>query len=96
MTETPEERVRRLRAAHLAARNAQISRFDRIVERSRGVLDTAHRVTIMALLGFTGMFCFLRPGITTCTVVVLGEEEVGLEGSYAHPSSSFRSIAIIV
>ncbi len=52
--ETPEQRVARLRAAHLAAKNAQESWMDRIVVRSRHVFDTAHRFTVMGLIGFSG------------------------------------------
>lgn len=54
MAETPEQRVRRLRAAHLAAKNAEVSRFDRVVDRSRGVFDKVHRLTLGVLIGFTG------------------------------------------
>lgn len=53
MHETPEQRVRRLRAAHLAAQNARTSRFDRVVDGSRRFFDGAQRVTIFTLVGFT-------------------------------------------
>ena len=54
-TETPAEKVARLRAAHAAQKNAQISRWDRIVVRGRVVADAAHRFTAMGLIGLTGM-----------------------------------------
>lgn len=52
--ETPEQRVARLRAAHLRAQNASVSRFDKIVAGGRRVFDSAHHVTVVGLLGFTG------------------------------------------
>lgn len=52
--ETPEQRVRRLRAAHLAAQNARISRTDRIIDSSRRFLDAAHRFTVGGVVLFTG------------------------------------------
>jgi hypothetical protein len=52
-SETPEQRVRRLRAAHLAAQNARTSKFDRVVGGSRKFFDGAQRVTIWTLVGFT-------------------------------------------
>ncbi|KAM0327543.1 hypothetical protein ACHAQA_005834 [Verticillium albo-atrum] len=53
--ETPEERVRRLRAAHEAARKAQVSGFDKAVGGGRRFFDFAHRFTIAGLLGFTAL-----------------------------------------
>ncbi|CAJ2504730.1 Uu.00g121240.m01.CDS01 [Anthostomella pinea] len=53
--ETIEERVRRLRAAHLAAKKADISRFDRVVDYSRKYFDAAHKFTVMGLIGFSGL-----------------------------------------
>lgn len=53
--ETPEQRVARLRAAHNAAKNAKISRFDSILARARPFFDSAHRITVMGLVGLTGM-----------------------------------------
>ncbi|OAA52526.1 hypothetical protein BBO_00367 [Beauveria brongniartii RCEF 3172] len=53
--ETPEQRVKRLRLAHLAAQKAQISQTDRIIDASRRLLDVAHRWTI--------------GGIVVCTAV---------------------------
>ncbi|CAI4213425.1 unnamed protein product [Parascedosporium putredinis] len=51
--ETLEQRVARLRAAHLAARNAPISRYDRITEGGRKVFDVMHKATLAGLIGFT-------------------------------------------
>lgn len=52
--ETPEQRVARLRAAHEAAKNAKISRFDLILARARPFFDSAHRLTVISLVGLTG------------------------------------------
>ncbi|KAG6138793.1 hypothetical protein E4U38_000282 [Claviceps purpurea] len=51
--ETPEQRVQRLRKAHQAAQQAQISPVDRMVEGSRKFFDVAHRWTVRALIFFT-------------------------------------------
>lgn len=65
-TETPEQRVARLRAAHAAAKNRQVSRFDQILAKSRPFFDSAHRITVMSLVGLTGRSaCFSRPHSTT-------------------------------
>ncbi|KOS19851.1 hypothetical protein ESCO_005611 [Escovopsis weberi] len=53
--ETPEQRVKRLRQAHLAAQKAQISRADKIVDASRRFLDVAHRWTVGGLVAFTAV-----------------------------------------
>ncbi|EON99267.1 hypothetical protein UCRPA7_5263 [Phaeoacremonium minimum UCRPA7] len=53
--ETPEQRVARLRAAHLAAKQAEVSRFDRVVSGSRRFFDSAHKFTVVSLLGFTAI-----------------------------------------
>ncbi|KAH6692297.1 cytochrome oxidase c assembly-domain-containing protein [Plectosphaerella plurivora] len=53
--ETPEERVRRLRAAHEAARTAQVSKVDKALGGGRKLFDFAHRFTIASLLGFTAL-----------------------------------------
>ncbi|EFY89204.1 hypothetical protein MAC_04791 [Metarhizium acridum CQMa 102] len=53
--ETPEQRVRRLRQAHIAAQKAQISRTDRVIDASRRFLDVAHRWTVGGIVVFTGM-----------------------------------------
>ncbi|UKZ49903.1 hypothetical protein TrVGV298_004157 [Trichoderma virens] len=44
--ETPEQRVRRLRQAHLAAQKAQVSKADRVIDASRRFFDVAHRWTV--------------------------------------------------
>lgn len=67
LKETPEQKVARLRAAHRRAKEAQISRFDKIVDAGRRVFDSVHRVTVMGLVGFTGELvgahsCVRRPG----------------------------------
>ncbi|KAK4126933.1 hypothetical protein N657DRAFT_640808 [Parathielavia appendiculata] len=51
--ETPEQKVARLRAAHRRAKEAQVSKFDRIVDASRRVFDSAHKITVKGLVGFT-------------------------------------------
>ncbi|KAI9151570.1 hypothetical protein HJFPF1_08777 [Paramyrothecium foliicola] len=51
--ETPEQRVRRLRMAHLAAQQAQISKTDRFLDSSRRFLDVAHRWTVKGIVIFT-------------------------------------------
>ncbi|KAL7622603.1 hypothetical protein AAE478_008113 [Parahypoxylon ruwenzoriense] len=58
-TETIEERVRRLRAAHLAARRHETSRFDRVVNASRRYFDAAHKFTVVGLIGFSGLAVFV-------------------------------------
>lgn len=45
----------RLRKAHLAAKNAQVSRFDRVIVGARGFFDSAHKLTVIGLLGFTAI-----------------------------------------
>lgn len=52
--ETPEQRVRRLRLAHLAAQKSQVSRTDRIIGGTRMLLDVAHQWTIRGIVLFTG------------------------------------------
>ncbi|KAM0481047.1 hypothetical protein ACHAPX_003939 [Trichoderma viride] len=51
--ETPEQRVQRLRQAHLAAQQAQISRTDRVIDASRRFFDVAHRWTVGGLVMFS-------------------------------------------
>ncbi|OAA50675.1 hypothetical protein NOR_01125 [Metarhizium rileyi] len=53
--ETPEQRVRRLRQAHIAAQKAQISKTDRVVDASRRFLDVAHRWTVGGIVVFTAV-----------------------------------------
>lgn len=52
--ETPEQRVRRLRQAHLAAQRAQVSQTDKFINGTRRFLDAAHRFTIGGVILFTG------------------------------------------
>ena len=54
--ETPQQRVRRLRAAADKARDAQISTFDKFLLRGRVWADKAHRFTAFSLIGLTCMF----------------------------------------
>lgn len=51
--ETPEQRVRRLRQAHLAAQNAQVSKADKIIDAGRRFFDVAHRWTVGGIVTFT-------------------------------------------
>ncbi|KAG5926949.1 hypothetical protein E4U42_002768 [Claviceps africana] len=53
--ETPEQRVRRLRQAHIAAQKAQISRTDKWIDASRRFLDVAHRWTVGGIVMFTAV-----------------------------------------
>ncbi|GAP91464.1 hypothetical protein SAMD00023353_6200450 [Rosellinia necatrix] len=53
--ETMEERVRRLRAAHLAAKQHDVSKMDKIIGNSRRIFDAAHKFTVMGLIGFSGL-----------------------------------------
>ena len=53
--ETPAEKVARLRAARMREREAQVSRWERIVVRGRSWADTAHKATVYFLVTFSGM-----------------------------------------
>ncbi|KAF7536777.1 hypothetical protein G7Z17_g12988 [Cylindrodendrum hubeiense] len=53
--ESPEQRVRRLRHAHLAAQKAQISKTDKVLDASRRFLDFAHRWTVGGIVVFTAV-----------------------------------------
>lgn len=53
-SETPEERVARLRAAHRRATEARVSKADKIIDRGRRFFDSAHKMAVMGLIGFTG------------------------------------------
>jgi hypothetical protein len=48
--------VARLRAAHLAAKKAQVSRFDQVISGGRRFFDSAHKMTVLGLLGLTGTY----------------------------------------
>lgn len=52
-TETAAQRVARLRAQHVANREAQIPSSDRVLARGRRFADIAHRATTYTLLGFS-------------------------------------------
>lgn len=52
--ESLDEKVRRLRAAHLAAKNHDVSRLDKVIGGTRRYMDAAHRFTVMGLIGFSG------------------------------------------
>ncbi|QSZ35383.1 hypothetical protein DSL72_008253 [Monilinia vaccinii-corymbosi] len=64
--ETPQQRVKRLRAAADRARDAQISTFDKLIMRGRVWADKAHRFTTFTLIGLT----FIAGGVT---VYALGD-----------------------
>ncbi|KAK8022937.1 hypothetical protein PG991_006818 [Apiospora marii] len=53
--ESLDEKVRRLRAAHLAAKNHDVSRLDKVIGGTRRYMDAAHRFTVMGLIGFSGL-----------------------------------------
>ncbi|CAI6100543.1 unnamed protein product [Clonostachys chloroleuca] len=53
--ETPEQRVRRLRQAHLAAQRAQVSTADNVINYSRKFFDVAHKFTIGSVILFTAV-----------------------------------------
>ncbi|KAL6875282.1 cytochrome oxidase c assembly domain-containing protein [Trichoderma novae-zelandiae] len=53
--ETPEQRVQRLRQAHLAAQRAQVSKADKVIDASRRFFDMAHRWTVGGLVIFTAV-----------------------------------------
>ncbi|KAM3066903.1 hypothetical protein ACMFMG_007049 [Clarireedia jacksonii] len=64
--ETPQQRVKRLRAAADRAREAQISTFDKFLVKGRVWADKAHRFTALSLIGIT----FVAGGVT---VYALGD-----------------------
>ncbi|KAK8044527.1 hypothetical protein PG993_004551 [Apiospora rasikravindrae] len=53
--ESLDEKVRRLRAAHLAAKNHDVSKMDKVIGGTRRYMDAAHRFTVMGLIGFSGL-----------------------------------------
>ncbi|KKA26949.1 hypothetical protein TD95_001077 [Thielaviopsis punctulata] len=53
--ETTAQRVARLRAAHLAAREAPLSSTDKMILRGRKFFDTLHQVTQRGLVGLTAV-----------------------------------------
>ncbi len=52
--ETPEQKVARLRAAHLRAKAAEVSQLDRFIDTSRRFFDSGHKITIIGIIIFTG------------------------------------------
>lgn len=52
--ETPEQKVARLRAAHRRAKEAQVSKLDKVVHGGRRWFDSAHKTAVYALMGCTG------------------------------------------
>ena len=54
--ETPAEKVSRLREARLRERAAQVTGWDRLVIRGRRWADTAHKVTVLGLVGFSSVY----------------------------------------
>lgn len=53
--ETPEQKVARLRAAHQRAKLAKVSRLDKFLEVGRKVADSTHRLTVVGLIGLSGI-----------------------------------------
>lgn len=53
--ETPQQKVRRLRAAASRAKEAHLTTFDKVVVNGRVWADRAHRFTALTLIGITGM-----------------------------------------
>ncbi|KAK4187413.1 cytochrome oxidase c assembly-domain-containing protein [Podospora australis] len=53
--ETPEQKVARLRAAHQRAKLAKVSRLDKFLEVGRKVADSGHRLTVVGLIGLSGI-----------------------------------------
>ncbi|RDA91205.1 hypothetical protein CP533_3389 [Ophiocordyceps camponoti-saundersi (nom. inval.)] len=51
--ETAEQRVARLRKAHLAAQRAQIKPMDRVINSMRVFLDVTHKLTVNGIILFT-------------------------------------------
>lgn len=65
--ETPQQKIKRLRAAADRARDAQTSPVDKLIMRGRVWADVAHRITTLTLIGLTCMLSrahsWLRFGI---------------------------------
>lgn len=75
--ETPQEKVRRLRAAADRARDAQISTFDKVIIRGRVWADRAHKVVTLSLIAATGTASFPRALTTELWVCVLDQKLIG-------------------
>lgn len=63
--ETPEQKVARLRAAHRRAKEAQVSKLDKVVDGGRRWFDSAHKTAVYALLG-----CTVIAGLATAYTAV--------------------------
>jgi len=59
--ETPQQKVKRLRAAAAAARNAQITTMDRVILRGRVWADKLHKFTALTLIGCTCTSTLIYP-----------------------------------
>lgn len=55
-TETPAQKVARLRRAHDAQKLSQVTRWEKIQVTGRRWADRAHRFTILSLIGLTGTY----------------------------------------
>lgn len=76
-TESPAEKVARLRAARFKARMAQIPLWDRVVVEGRRWADRIHRTTVLILLLASSMCSsFVREGI--CFIVLSQHLPYGL------------------
>ncbi|KAK4676878.1 hypothetical protein QC764_403560 [Podospora pseudoanserina] len=53
--ETPDEKVARLRAAHQRAKLANVSKLEQYLAVGRSLADKGHRLSVMALIGFSGL-----------------------------------------
>ncbi|KAK0671926.1 cytochrome oxidase c assembly-domain-containing protein [Cercophora samala] len=53
--ETPDEKVARLRAAHQRAKLANVSKLEQYLAVGRRLADKGHRLSVMALIGFSGL-----------------------------------------
>ena len=60
-TETPAQKVARLRAEHLRNRQPKLTLWERIVIRGRVIADRAHFVTAVFLIGLTGKAAHILP-----------------------------------
>lgn len=85
--ETPQEKVKRLRAAAARAKEAEISSLDKFLVRGRVWADRAHRITTWSLIAFTGMllsfaspkFRSIYSGVIFHAVVRYQKKDLGLE-----------------
>ncbi|SPQ26723.1 c5b105de-5bf2-4223-99d3-b9484872129b [Thermothielavioides terrestris] len=68
LQETPEQKVARLRAAHQRAKAAQVSALDKVIGAGRRLFDSAHRVAVVGLVGFT-VFASLATAYTAFDMI---------------------------